>query len=95
MREKHHNPCVLAIMVKQNQLDTSHNCVYLANSFTHCTPFITAITIGIQGGKRFSAGSRPPEDAKLSLNKTIGKGGNQSFGTDEVKQDNEVMRKAK
>ncbi|KAJ3231947.1 hypothetical protein HDU78_007425 [Chytriomyces hyalinus] len=30
------------------------------------------LTIAAQGGARFKAGSRPPEDAKLSLTKTMG-----------------------
>ena len=37
-------------------------------------------TVMIQGGKRFAAGSRPPEDEKLSLAKTMSKGASQSFG---------------
>eukprot|EP01104_Vermistella_antarctica_P010425 TRINITY_DN2789_c0_g1_i1.p1 TRINITY_DN2789_c0_g1~~TRINITY_DN2789_c0_g1_i1.p1 ORF type:complete len:166 (-),score=46.19 TRINITY_DN2789_c0_g1_i1:126-602(-) len=32
-----------------------------------------------QGGARFKAGSRPPEDMALSLNKTVGKGKKQQF----------------
>ena len=36
-------------------------------------------TLAIQGGKRFAGGSRPPEDAQLGLNKSIGKGREQVF----------------
>ncbi|KAI9315034.1 hypothetical protein DFJ73DRAFT_804140 [Zopfochytrium polystomum] len=38
------------------------------------------LTLNIQGGKRFPAGTRPPEDKTLSLDKALGRGAVQSFG---------------
>ncbi|KAI8900572.1 hypothetical protein BC833DRAFT_581388 [Globomyces pollinis-pini] len=48
------------------------------------------VTTLIQGGKRFKAGSRPPEDAKLSL----ARGKPQSYGT-ATDNDNPKLKKAK
>ncbi|KAJ3215460.1 hypothetical protein HDU67_000384 [Dinochytrium kinnereticum] len=53
------------------------------------------VTITIQGGKRFAAGSRPPEDTALKLNKKMGKGREQSFGVDAVNVDDAKAKKAK
>lgn len=47
-------------------------------------------TITIQGGKRFDAGTRPPEDGGLALSK----GKQQSYGLNETKDD-ERAQKAK
>jgi glutathione S-transferase len=52
-------------------------------TFTICAAILTIkwyITIAIQGGKRFRGGSRPAEDSKLGLSKTLGKGVKQTFG---------------
>ncbi|KAJ3359873.1 hypothetical protein HDU91_004779 [Kappamyces sp. JEL0680] len=52
-------------------------------------------TILVQGGKRFSGGSRPPEDEALSLNQSIGKGKTQTFGVETLpasEADDKVMR---
>eukprot|EP00906_Rhabdomonas_costata_P023578 RCo033916 len=37
-------------------------------------------TTCIQGGTRFKTGTRPPEDSKLSLAQTMGKGVTQNYG---------------
>jgi glutathione S-transferase len=54
-------------------------------TFTICAAILTIkwyITISIQGSKRFKGGSRPAEDSKLGLSKTLAKGVKQSFGQD-------------
>ncbi|KAI8820373.1 uncharacterized protein EV422DRAFT_68085 [Fimicolochytrium jonesii] len=54
------------------------------------------MTVGIQGGHRFKAGSRPPEDAKLGLASKIGKGVVQNYGVGEAdKNDDPKVKKAK
>ncbi|KAJ3330759.1 hypothetical protein HDU76_004932 [Blyttiomyces sp. JEL0837] len=54
------------------------------------------LTITIQGGKRFPAGTRPPEDAALNLNKALGKGAVQSYGTvSSNNTDDKVVKEAK
>ncbi|KAJ3412227.1 hypothetical protein HDV05_001087 [Chytridiales sp. JEL 0842] len=52
------------------------------------------VTSTLQGGKRFAAGTRPPEDSKLGLNKILGKGKQQSYGLNEA-TDDEKIKKAK
>ncbi|CAH0514578.1 unnamed protein product [Peronospora belbahrii] len=47
----------------------------------------------MQGGIKFSSGGRPPEDACLSMAKTIGKGCKQTYGLD--KTDDEKVLKAR
>ncbi|RLN59455.1 hypothetical protein BBJ28_00005817 [Nothophytophthora sp. Chile5] len=61
--------------------------VYIACSSVLYLKFLLAT--GVQGGKKFISGGRPPEDAKLSL----AKGRKQTYGLD--KTDDEKMLKAR
>ncbi|POM68770.1 Hypothetical protein PHPALM_15020 [Phytophthora palmivora] len=65
--------------------------VYIACTSVLYLKFLLAT--GIQGGKKFRSGGRPPEDAGLSLAKTIGKGRKQTYGLD--KTDDEKVLKAR
>ncbi|EEY60414.1 uncharacterized protein PITG_12833 [Phytophthora infestans T30-4] len=65
--------------------------VYIACSSVLYLKFLLAT--GIQGGKKFRSGGRPPEDAVLSLANTIGKGRKQTYGLD--KTDDEKVLKAR
>ncbi|KAI8620895.1 hypothetical protein BC830DRAFT_1164165 [Chytriomyces sp. MP71] len=54
------------------------------------------LTVFKQGGARFKAGSRPPEDAKLSLAKTLGASKvQQTFGITAATNDDGKLDKAK
>ncbi|KAJ3117068.1 hypothetical protein HDU96_007986 [Phlyctochytrium bullatum] len=49
------------------------------------------VTLNIQGSTRFAAGTRPPEDAKLS----VAKGSKQSYGLNVEAKDDEKLQKAR
>ncbi|KAG6615018.1 Membrane-associated, eicosanoid/glutathione metabolism (MAPEG) protein [Phytophthora cinnamomi] len=69
----------------------SNVTVYIACTSVLYLKFLLAT--GVQGGKKFRSGGRPPEDASLSLAKTIGKGRKQTYGLD--KTDDEKVLKAR
>ncbi|KAJ3117078.1 hypothetical protein HDU96_007996 [Phlyctochytrium bullatum] len=52
------------------------------------------LTISIQGGTRFAAGTRPPEDQSLGLTKLMAKGAQQSYGLN-VGKEEDKLKKAK
>jgi glutathione S-transferase len=76
-------------------LDVSaHQATMLATVILGFKAFFTMM---IQGGNRFKGGYRPPEDAALGLNKTLGKGRTQGFGIQEKPEkeaDPEKLKKA-
>ena len=61
-------------------LDGQAHLVTMVSSFALLLKFV--FTLAIQGGKRFPAGTRPPEDAAL---KRLAKGTPQSYGFTPVK----------
>ncbi|TDH73825.1 hypothetical protein CCR75_005919 [Bremia lactucae] len=65
--------------------------VYIACSSVLYAKFLLATLV--QGGKKFRSGGRPPEDAVLGFNKTIGKGGKQTYGLSTT--DDEKVLKAR
>lgn len=65
--------------------------VYIACTSVLYLKFLLAT--GVQGGRKFRSGGRPPEDAGLSLAKTIGQGRKQTYGLD--KTDDEKTLKAR
>eukprot|EP00644_Phytophthora_capsici_P004926 jgi/Phyca11/531515/estExt2_fgenesh1_pg.C_PHYCAscaffold_10096 len=69
----------------------SNTKVYIACSSVLYLKFLLAT--GVQGGKKFRSGGRPPEDAILGLAKTMGKGRKQTYGLD--KTDDEKILKAR
>ena len=68
-------------------IDNLSHKITVISSFVVLIKFF--ITTAIQGGKRFKGGSRPPEDAKLSLNP---KGQTQNFGM-KKEQDEKSLRR--
>ncbi|OWZ13863.1 hypothetical protein PHMEG_00012753 [Phytophthora megakarya] len=77
-------------IVAPKMVDTNTQ-VYIACSSVLYLKFLLAT--GVQGGKKFRSGGRPPEDASLSLAKTVGKGRKQTYGLD--KTDDEKVLKAR
>ncbi|KAL4162133.1 hypothetical protein PRNP1_002681 [Phytophthora ramorum] len=69
----------------------SNVTVYIACTSVLYLKFLLAT--GVQGGKKFRSGGRPPEDASLGLAKTVGKGRKQTYGLD--KTDDEKVLKAR
>ena len=45
------------------------------------------VTITIQGGKKFAAGARPPEDVSLGLNNTMGNGAAQIWSNEAASEE--------
>ncbi|KAG2529383.1 hypothetical protein JM18_002832 [Phytophthora kernoviae] len=65
--------------------------VYIACTSVLYFKFLLAT--GVQGGKKFRSGGRPPEDGKLNLAKTMGKGRTQNYGLSQT--DDEKVLKAR
>ncbi|KAG7399737.1 hypothetical protein PHYBOEH_008071 [Phytophthora boehmeriae] len=65
--------------------------VYIACTSVLYLKFLLAT--GVQGGKKFRSGGRPPEDSSLGLAKTLGKGRTQNYGLPQT--DDEKVLKAR
>eukprot|EP01080_Neovahlkampfia_damariscottae_P001401 gene1401-12021_t len=69
-------------------IDNLSHKITVISSFVLFLKFF--LTTGIQGGKRFQGGSRPPEDEQLSLNP---KGRTQNFGMKKDATDEKTLKR--